>query len=263
MTAQGRAPVWPLIGIGIVTGVLSGLFGVGGGIIMVPALVLLTTMSRKRVSGTSLAAIAPMAITGVISYGAQGNVDLIAAALLALGAVVGAQIGTWLLERIPTVFVRWLFIAFLVLVAVELLINIPSREQTFELTVGAGFGFAGLGLITGVLSGLLGIGGGIIVVSALMLLFGFTDLVAKGTSLAMMIPTAISGTIGNLKRGNVNLRAGLILGVTASLTTVLGTWIAQAIEPRLANWLLVALMGVIFTQLVVEEVRRIRGKRHD
>ena len=263
MTEATRPRALPLILIGIATGVFSGLFGVGGGVIMVPALAMLTTLSRKRISGTSLAAIAPMAIVGVISYGVQGNVDLIAAALLALGAVMGAQLGTWLLDRLPTSFVRWLFIAFLVLVAIELITSVPSREQSFELTLGAGFAFAGVGLVTGVLSGLLGIGGGIIVVSVLMLLFGFTDLVAKGTSLAMMIPTAVSGTIGNLRRRNVDLRSGLLLGITACFTTVLGTWIAQALDPQIANWLLAAFLAIILLQLVGTEVQRIRRKDDD
>lgn len=260
MTEAARARALPLILTGIATGVFSGLFGVGGGVIMVPALAMLTTMSRKRISGTSLAAIAPMAIVGVVSYGSRGNVDLAAAALLAVGAVVGAQLGTWLLERLPTPIVRWLFIAFLLLVVFELVTSIPSREQSFTLTVGAAFAFAGVGLVTGVLSGLLGIGGGVIVVSVLMLLFGFTDLVAKGTSLAMMIPTAVSGTIGNLRRGNVDMRAGMLLGITACFTTVLGTWIAQALDPQVANWLLAAFLGVILLQLVGSEVQRIRRK---
>ena len=67
--------------------------------------------------------------------------------------------------------------------------------------------------MTGTLAGLLGVGGGIIVVPALMLLFGASDLIAKGTSLLMMIPTAISGTVGNVRRHNVDLFAAALIGV--------------------------------------------------
>lgn len=259
MTSAASARLFPLVLIGIVTGVFSGLFGVGGGIIMVPALAALTTLSRREISGTSLAAIVPMAITGVISYGAAGSVDLLAAALLAVGSVVGAQIGTWLLSRVPTALIRWLFIVFLLLVAVQLMTTIPVRDQDVGISLWGGLGLVGLGLITGVMSGLLGIGGGIIVVSALMLLFGFSDLTAKGTSLAMMIPTALSGTIGNVRRHNVHLGAGLALGITASATTVVGTWIAGALSPIAANWLLAGFLACILVQQLIPEIRRIRG----
>ena len=255
---SASARLFPLVLIGILTGVFSGLFGVGGGIIMVPALAAFTTLGRREISGTSLAAIVPMAITGVISYGASGNLNLLAAALLAAGSVVGAQIGTWLLPRVPTALIRWLFIAFLILVAVQLVTSIPTRDQDVHITVLGGAGLVLLGLITGIMSGLLGIGGGIIVVSALMLLFGFSDLAAKGTSLAMMIPTALSGTIGNVRHRNVHLPAGLTLGITASATTIFGTWIAGALAPTVANWLLAAFLVCILVQQLTPEIRRLR-----
>ncbi len=59
-----------------------------------------------------------------------------------------------------------------------------------------------------------------------MLLFGTSDLVAKGTSLLMMIPTAVSGTVGNIRRRNVDLVAAALVGVAACTTTALGAWAA-------------------------------------
>ena len=96
-------------------------------------------------------------------------------------------------------------------------------------------GLVALGLFTGIMAGLLGVGGGVIVVPALMFLFGTSDLIAKGTSLLMMIPTAISGTIGNLRRRNVDLSAALIIGVAACTTTALGAWVATILDPFWAN----------------------------
>jgi len=114
---------------------------------------------------------------------------------------------------------------------------------------------AGLGLFTGIMAGLLGVGGGVIVVPALMFLFGTSDLVAKGTSLLMMIPTAISGTVGNIRRRNVDLPAAALIGVAACTTTALGAWIATLLDPFAANVLFAAFLTFIAAQLAVKAWR--------
>lgn len=241
--------------IGLVAGFMSGLFGVGGGILIVPALMLLVSFDPRTAAGTSLAAIVPMSIVGVISYALNGSVDVVAGVLLAAGAIVGAQIGSHLLSRLPRRALRWGFIAFLLVVIVSLFLVIPSRDASIDFTVGSVIGLVVLGLVTGVLSGLLGIGGGAVVVPMLILLFGASDLIAKGTSLLMMIPTAISGTIGNVVRRNVDLPAAAVIGVAACTTTALGALVAAAITPLLANLLFAAFLLAVATQLIVKAVR--------
>lgn len=246
------------VGIGLLAGLLSGLFGVGGGTVIVPFLVLFLTFNQRLAAGTSLAAIVPTAAVGVISYALHDSVAWIPGLLLAAGAVVGAQIGTWLLPRLSLTVLRWAFVGFLVAVIVSLFLVIPSREAELALTWLSGIGLVVLGVVTGVMSGLIGVGGGIVVVPALMLLFGTSDLIAKGTSLLMMIPTAVSGTIGNLRRGNVDLVAAAVVGVAACTTTALGAWVATLVDPFVANVMFAAYLVVIAVQLAL---RAIRGGR--
>lgn len=246
------------IGIGLLAGMLSGLFGVGGGTVIVPLLVLLLRFDQRLAAGTSLAAIVPTAAVGVISYAVHGSVAWIPALLLAAGAVVGAQIGTWLLPRVPVTALRWGFVAFLAAVIVSLFIVIPSREADLPLTWLTGGGLVVLGVATGIVAGLIGVGGGVIVVPALMLLFGTSDLVAKGTSLLMMIPTAISGTVGNIRRRNVDLVGAALVGVAACTTTALGAWVATLVDPMLGNVLFAAFLVVIAVQMAL---RAMRGRR--
>ena len=243
------------IGVGLLAGLLSGLFGVGGGTVIVPLLVLILKFDQRLASGTSLAAIVPTAAVGVISYALHGSVAWIAGLILALGAVFGAQIGSWLLARLPITVLRWGFVIFLVAVIVTLFIVIPSRGAQFELTWLSGIGLVATGLVTGILSGLLGVGGGIIVVPALMVLFGTSDLVAKGTSLLMMIPTAISGTVGNVRRDNVDLVAAIVVGLAACTTTALGAWIATLLDPLAGNILFAVFLAFIAVQMAVRAVR--------
>lgn len=257
MPDRPRSPRFVLtcIAIGLLAGLMSGLFGVGGGTVIVPMLVLLLGFGQKFASGTSLAAIVPTAAVGVVSYAIHGSVAWIPGVILAVGAVVGAQIGTWLLHRLPVAVIRWGFIAFLAVVVVMLFVVVPSRDAMLEVTWITGPALLVLGLITGILSGLLGVGGGIVVVPALILLFGTSDLIAKGTSLLMMIPTAISGTVGNLRRSNVDLAAAALIGVAACTTTALGAWIATLIEPLTANILFAVFIVFIATQMAVRAVR--------
>lgn len=252
---RGTRFVITCIGVGLLAGLLSGLFGVGGGTVIVPLLVLILRFDQRLAAGTSLAAIVPTASVGVISYAVHGSVAWIPAIILAAGAVIGAQIGTWLLPKVSQTALRWAFVAFLVVVIASLFFIIPSRDAELELTWLSGAGLAVLGVITGILAGLLGVGGGIIVVPALMLLFGTSDLIAKGTSLLMMIPTAISGTVGNLRRKNVDLRAAAMIGIAACTTTALGAWIATLVDPFVGNVLFAAFLVFISVQMAMKAIR--------
>lgn len=249
------------IGIGLAAGLLSGLFGVGGGTVIVPLLVFLLGFDQRLAAGTSLAAIVPTAMVGVISYGVHGSVAWIPALILAVGAVVGAQGGTWLLPRMPITALRWGFVGFLAVVIVSLFLVIPSRDAELILSPLVVIALLGLGLVTGVLAGLLGVGGGVVVVPALMLLFGTSDLVAKGTSLLMMIPAAVSGTIGNIKRTNVDLVAAAVIGGAACTTTALGAWIATIVDPLTANILFAVFLTVIAVQMAIKAIRGRKGAR--
>ena len=252
---RGARAVLLFLGIGLAAGLLSGLFGVGGGTVIVPLLVLLCGFDQRRAAGTSLAAIVPTASIGVISYAVSGTVAWVPALILAAGAVVGAQLGTRLLPRISQTVLRWLFVAFLVLVIVSLFLVVPSREAALDLTWPTGIALLALGVGTGVLSGLIGVGGGIVVVPFLMMVFGTSDLEAKGTSLLMMIPAALSGTVGNLRTRNVELRPALLIGLAACTTTALGAWTATLVDPVVGNALFAVYLVGIAVQMALKAWR--------
>lgn len=250
-----RPSILALALLGALTGLLSGLFGIGGGVVLVPMLTIFLGYQQRLAAGTSVAAILPAAVVGGIGYGIQGNVDWIAALLLAVGVVIGAQVGSYLLARVPTGVLRWLFMVFLLGVVVSLWFVVPQREAEIDMTLLLGSGLVLLGLITGILSGLLGIGGGVVVVPALMFFFGSNDLVAKGTSLIMLIPGSISGTLGNFKRRNVDLRAALVLGVAASVLSPLGSVFATKITPFASNVAFSLLLAYVLGQMLFKTLR--------
>ena len=117
-----EVPVWTVLAIGLMAGVLSGLLGVGGGILMVPAMVLLLRFSQHRAHATSLAAIVPIALMAFVSYAAAGEASYLAAALLAPTSMVGANLGARLMRRLDEVALRRVFGLVMMAVAVRMVL---------------------------------------------------------------------------------------------------------------------------------------------
>lgn len=107
--------------IGLVAGILAGLFGLGGGIVIVPALILLAHQPPPRATGTSLAALLlPVGLLGAWEYYRKGDVDLSAALWIAFGLVVGIWLGAHFGTRVSGRMLQRAFAGFLMLVAVHL-----------------------------------------------------------------------------------------------------------------------------------------------
>ncbi|MBK8463817.1 MAG: sulfite exporter TauE/SafE family protein [Nigerium sp.] len=255
MDQSVRPGVLPLLLVGAAGGLLSGMFGIGGGTIIVPALVLWLGMQQKLAAGTSVAAILPTAVVGATSYTLQGHVDWLAALCIAIGVVVGAQVGTLLLAKLPTGVIQWSFMAFLAVVIVSLWFVVPSRGDRLEIDLISGVLLVAVGFVTGILSGVLGVGGGIIIVPVLMFFFGANDLQAKGTSLLMMIPGSVSATLGNVRRANVDLRAAAWVGLAACVFVPLGTFVAGWVDPFWGNVLFSVYLAFILVQMLVRRLR--------
>jgi uncharacterized membrane protein YfcA len=111
-----------LVVIGLVAGLFSAIFGVGGGILIVPLLVLWLHWDERRAMGTSLAAIGVIALAGTIAYGVHGELKPGAAALVGLPAALGAFAGTAIQQRLATRTLSLAFAAFLTAIGIRLLI---------------------------------------------------------------------------------------------------------------------------------------------
>lgn len=237
--------------VGAIAGLLSGLFGVGGGVLIVPALVLALGFAQRIAHGTSLAAVVPISIVGAAAYLLHGSVDLRVAGLLMIGTVVGAMWGARLLSWLPQGLLRWLFIAFILFVAVRMMLEVPAREVDIEVTVTLGAVLVGVGLLTGILSGLLGVGGGVFMVPVMVVLLGMGDLTAKGVSLLVVIPTGLVATWFSVRKGNVDLRASAAIGLAGAATSVGGAALAFLLDPQVASILFAAFLVVVAIRMAV------------
>jgi uncharacterized protein len=111
-----------LVLIGLVAGFLGALFGVGGGVVIVPALVVICGFATRQAAATSLTAVLVTAAVGTLTYAVHGDVKPGAAAIVGIPAMVGVVGGTWLQQRIPVRQLTYAFTALLIVVGLRLLV---------------------------------------------------------------------------------------------------------------------------------------------
>ncbi|ALE76503.1 hypothetical protein FRP1_19645 [Pseudonocardia sp. EC080625-04] len=246
--------------IGLVGGVVGGLIGGGSGVLFVPALDRFTRMSRARIHGTSTIANIGVCVAGAAAYAAGGGVlDLRAGVGLIIGGTVGGLVGPALLARASETLLRVLLIGILLLTAVKLTVDalaLPLFDGALvpqELIDDPWFLYpvtTAVGLVIGAWAGAMGLGGGLLAVPAMVLLFG-TDLhVAAGTSLLMFIPNSIVGTVVHLRQGTASGRWGRLLAVTAAPGTVAGAALGLSLDAVVLG----LVFGTFATAMAVREI---------
>lgn len=221
--------------VGLVSGLLSGLFGIGGAVVTTPAIRMLLGYPELIAVGTPLVVIIPTAVAGAFVHVRQGSADVRTGALVAL-AGVPASVGGAALTRVVGGSVVLMVTAVLIAyMAVDMLVLsvrgsrvaaegagveeadpalASDREPARDPRPGLGRVVA-IGLATGLYSGFLGLGGGFIVVPALVRWLGFPVKRAIGTSLVAVALLAVPGAISHYVLGNIDLAlaGSLILGV--------------------------------------------------
>ena len=254
-SAPARNRMARAVAVGVVAGFLSGLFGVGGGILIVPALVVLMHMDQRPAHGTSLAAVLPIALSSTLGYALGGKVDWPVAALLAAGAVGGAVAGTHALRIVPQRALALAFAGLLAVTAVRLLVDHSDAGGRAALSAGSAAGLVLLGVASGILAGLLGVGGGIIMVPAMVVLFRIPPAVAKGTSLAVIVPTSVMGTWRNRRNGNAALPVATVVGLAGVLSAFAGSKISIGMSETVSNALFSMLLLVVAARMLWQRLR--------
>jgi len=258
--------------LGIFTGVLSGLLGIGGGLLMVPALTVFN-IPLVQATATSLVGVLLSSISGSLRNLSAGELSWRVSLALALFGIVTAQVGAWLGDRIPDAA---LSLAFAVLLLVTIyLMSLRQKLKTAEVkyqepeinsqellsTTGISYSpeeevqsklqdsqsqnlpfapttktfplapIAGIGLLAGLLSGLFGVGGGVVMVPLQMLFLKEPIKAAVRTSLGAIVAIAISGLAQHTWNGNVLWIPGLCLG----LGGIVGAQVGSRLLPHLAE----------------------------
>jgi uncharacterized membrane protein YfcA len=219
------------VGIGLVAGVLSGVFGVGGGILMTPGIQVLLGAPPIVALATPLPAILPTALTGALTYRRSGQIDVRAAALIVGSGLVAAAVGAWLTEYVDTTLLLIVTAILLGSQALTILRN-ADRSATGETREAAAPVLGAIGAAAGFVSGLLGIGGGLVIVPLLAGWLGMPLKRALGTSLLAIVALVIPGTIVHAVLGHIDGGIWLALTVGAVPGARLGARLALGAAER-------------------------------
>ncbi|MFW5711245.1 MAG: sulfite exporter TauE/SafE family protein [Spirochaetota bacterium] len=273
-----------LLAIGLGIGMLTGFFGVGGGFLIVPILNVLLGIRYEIAVGSSLSFMIGTSFAGLLKQQKAGNVHFAVAGYIVAGSVLGAVLGDslqmFLLNGLAggntalfTVFMHSIFIVVLFgTIAAMRSSNTPVPDKTPLLTrigpppkfcipewSGLDFSVPGtfvVGTLIGVFTGLLGIGGGVLLVPVLLGLFGLSHQKAAGTSLAIILATSVVAVIkkGLSEVPKVSLPLTLILLITSVIGVQLGVYFVKKVSGRgfrrLFVYVLLATIAMIATDLV-------------
>ena len=241
---------------GVLAGIIAGLLGVGGGIIIVPMLVFFGKLPVNAVATSSLA-IVITSISGSFQNWREGNLNFKKVISLGLPAVITAQLGVYLASHFSPLLLLSLF-AILLFVNVYL-VSLRRRLVTMEkISVNEDRIFLNTiltGGAAGILSGLFGVGGGVIMVPLQMLLLGEKIKVAIQTSLGVIILTAISASIGHAVAGNILLTEGLLIGFGGLVGAQFGTRFLPKLSDRVVTIGFLSFIFIIALSIVYQAAK--------
>jgi uncharacterized membrane protein YfcA len=222
--------------VGVAAGLLSGLLGIGGGIVIVPGLIWAAGLDRHTASGTSLVAILPIAAVAALTYALVpgGAFDPEASAIFVGGSVAGAVLGARLNARVSERALRMAMAVLSLAFGIRLVIpfGFGAGKEDLPLDALHVVLLLYLGLQGGFLAGLLGVGGGAIAIAVLAAI-GVSQVLAQGIALVATLPTVIVAALMHQTQGTVALRPGMTLGLIGMALAIPGALLAFALPVSL------------------------------
>lgn len=200
------------VAVGFVAGILAGLFGVGGGIVTTPAVNALLGGSAIQAVATPLPVILPTSIVGAYTYARADEVSFRATRWAIGPGIVAAVVGAWLTEFVNAHLLLVVTAGLIVLTSMQV-IRGRQPKTPWEKGMTPVWKFGVVGGIAGFVSGLLGVGGGIVMVPAFTAWIGMPLKRALGTSLAIIAVLVIPGTITHALLGNIDWAIFLVLTI--------------------------------------------------
>lgn len=268
--ARGGLPAE--LAVGATGGLIGGLFGGGSGVFYVPALEKLTTLSRPALHGTATAANTVVVGVGALTFAlAGGRIDWGAGTGMVIGGTVGGLFGAALVLRVSPTVLRRLFVGVLLVSVVKFVLDVSGVDP---LEGGAVFSSAvvsagwyvvpvslACGLVIGAWAAAMGLGGGLLAVPALMVLFGCDLHTAIGTSLLIFLPNSIVGWIMHARQGTASRRLGMTLNLGALPGAVGGVILALVLSSDALALVYAAFCLAVVVRELVRMARERRGRR--
>jgi len=214
------------VAVGFLAGMVSGLLGIGGGIIFVPALSLIVGLPMHEAVGTSLLIIIPTALSGVWRHHMHRCVDFQLAGVLAVMGIIGALIGASATALMSERALRTAWGIFEIFIAVAM-VAFKSRKRgdyawMQHFSTERKLLAAAIGVVGGIIAGFFGVGGGAQMVPLMVVGLGVPMHIAVGTSLAVIVVNAAGGCLGHFVQGNVIIGVAIFFAAGSIFGAQLG-----------------------------------------
>ena len=231
--------------LGGALGALGGLFGIGGGLIAIPVLVLFFGLNQQHAQGTALVMVVPNVLVGLWDYARRGSVDRRVAILLAACAVSFTFLGALYATHVAGPGLRYGFAAFVAAIAVMFGYRAVRATTAGARTPRLAWGWTAIvGALGGVLSGLFSVGGAVFAVPILSMLFGYTQTEAQGLSLALVAPGTLVGIATYAFSGDVDWSIGIPLAIGGTACVRFGVALAYRLPERTLRLLFCGMLAV-------------------
>jgi uncharacterized membrane protein YfcA len=214
-------------------GLALGLFGGGGSVLAVPMLIYVAGLSDKSAIATSLVLVSVTSLVALSSHAFAKNVEWRGAIAFAPSAMIGAYVGALFAARLPGALLVGLFAVVMVMTAGSMWRKGDAKPEPHPHGRHSVLAVSSLGAAVGLLTGLVGAGGGFLVVPALALLLGMPLGRAIGTSLVVIAANSAAALLGYASDVSIDFRLAAVITLTASLGAIVGSKLVRRIDTRL------------------------------
>ena len=219
--------------LGVALGAMGGLFGIGGGLIAIPVLGLWFGLDQQMAQGTALVMSVPNVLVALYRYNQRNRIDLRQALPLVVMSFCFAWLGAMLAVGLDQRIIRWGFVGFLLAITLYNLIKLYGAAA--QAPTGSRYGwpwFGVLGALAGTTGGLFGVGGAVVAAPVLTSVFGTSQVVAQGMSLALAAPSTSVTLLTYAVHHEVNWLMGVPMAIGGLLSISWGVKVAHALPER-------------------------------
>jgi uncharacterized membrane protein YfcA len=246
--------------IGILDGIIAGLLGIGGGVVIIPILLYIAGVDAKSATAMSAIQVFFASSFGTVFNWLQKTINFRYALIFGLSSAVSYFLGSFFTHKIPDTVIKIIYLASVVLAMLIFFIRknnnrsaeeyaqiskkIPERKDYFKIVPFA--------LFAGFFFGVLGIGGGILYVPLLMLLFEFPIKIAIGTSLMVVLCNTVPGIVGKLLTIKIDIFITVTLSVGAIAGSKIGTYLNKRLKDIAIKIIFIILLVIIIARVSVD-----------
>jgi uncharacterized membrane protein YfcA len=240
--------------LGLLIGLSLGLLGGGGAILTVPALVYLVGQTPQAAVTASLVIVGTNSAMGAFFHRAQGTVNWRVALIFGGAGMITAYLVAGLSKGIPPQILMVMFASLMLTVGFYMLFSRPPQREAAPRSLPV---ILAAGGVVGVVAGFLGVGGGFLIVPALVLLVGLPMQQAVGTSLVVIAMNSLAGFMGHVGSVELDLLVVSIFAAAGLVGTLIGAQLAHRIKPSLLRRLFALFVVALGSLLLVDNLRQV------